>query len=121
LYPTEYKNLPQNKIAIISGDDGLLDLHSIDSHKTFVILRPGVEIHVLPGLHVLTVTVRAFRSPDGRLIYTKGFQKLKFMAVEGHHYKVQYQGIGDWTSKDGKWYARIIDADSKEILCPKKK
>jgi len=108
------KPLAKHKIAIVTGRDGLLEIHEIDKCQDLILLRPGVEIHLLPGYHQIIVTVRPFIDPNGFTIYSKVKKRIKFDALEGHIYELQYIGIGDWTvnvtgSIEGGWDTKLVD------------
>ena len=107
------KPLNLEKIAIVTGLDGLLDIRSIDNCPDLIFLKPGVEIHLLPGSHQIKVTERPFIAPNGNTIYSNAIIVLKFDASAGHKYEIKHINKGDWTKVSGKdkgsWNAKIID------------
>ncbi|KPA12677.1 hypothetical protein MHK_007119 [Candidatus Magnetomorum sp. HK-1] len=105
------KTLQPDKIAIISGDDGLLEVQEIDKKQQLIMLRPGVEIHLLPGFHRIKINVRPFQDPTGRIIYSKHYKIIEFNAIAGYNYKIKYLGEGDWNN-GGTWSAQL------SCICP---
>ena len=107
------KPLPLEKIAIVTGLDGLLEIRSIDNCSDLIFLKPGVEIHLLPGSHQIKVAERPFISPSGNTIYSNAIIVLKFDALPGHKYEIKHINIGDWTATTGKgkgsWNAKIVN------------
>ena len=107
------KPLPLEKIAIVTGLDGLLDIRSIDNCPDLIFLKPGVEIHLIPGSHQIVVCERPFIAPNGNTIYSNASLVLKFDASAGHKYEIKHINKGDWTAVSGKdkgsWNAKIID------------
>ena len=108
------KILPRQKSAIVTGRDGLLEIHSIDTCPDFILLRPGVEVHLLPGIHSVVLTTIPFKDPAGYTIYSKIKKGIKFDTIEGHMYEFQYIGIGDWTVNGvgevkGGWDVKLVD------------
>jgi len=108
------KPLPCTKTAIVTGQDGLLEIHSIDKCPDLILLRPGVEVHLLPGIHSIVIAVRPFKDPAGYTIYSKIKKGIKFDTFAGHVYEFQYIGIGDWTVNGvgevkGSWDVKLVD------------
>jgi ankyrin repeat protein len=101
--------LSPDDVAIIIGEDGVLEIKAIDKQQKLFFLRPGVEIHVLPGIHRIILNVRSFQDASGNLIYSKHNKILEFEALAGHKYKIEYSGKGNQDIMTGTWTAQLID------------